>query len=422
MTDERTEGADSGVADVAPPPTLPDELKDTPEPAEPTAQADDTLPDADMVADADTLTDADAADTADVTATDGEPTADEPEDEGRRRPPLAVIIVAVLLLVAIGAGLAFLIPSGSVRQVDQLIPTNAPTVADEAGAAGDVGAVPTALPLPQVAAGDSADVIAQVGDGSILRGDFARVYQPGSDPTELLNQLIQVELVVQAGTQEGVATDAAALTTQIEEIKLSQAGGDQARFEEFLVQAQIGSEENLRRLLARDQIVEAMILRHTTGEQVHARHILIATENISDTTAARLQAEDLMKQLDGGADFAALAAENSADTGSAANGGDLGWALKGAYVPEFDEALFAMKPGERRLVQTQFGFHIIELLEPTETGPLKSSELLQTPPGQQAFAESFIPWVEGLRIKADEAKTINILIPAEQLVMAAPAP
>jgi len=418
LTDERTEGADSGAANVAPPPTLPDELTDTPEPTEPSAQADDTLLDADVLPYADTLTDADAADTADVTAADDELAADEPEDEGRRRPPLAVIIVAVLLLVAIGAGLAFLIPSGSVRQVDQLIPTSVPTVVGEAG---EAGAVPTALPLPQLAAGDSADVIAQVGDGSILRGDFARVYQPGSDPAELLNQLIQVELVVQAGNQEGVETDAAALTTQLEEIRLSQAGGDQARFEEFLVQAQIGSEENLRRLLARDQIVEAMILRHTTGEQVHARHILIATENISDTTAAKLQAEALVKQLDGGADFAALAAENSADTGSAANGGDLGWALKGAYVPEFDEALFAMKPGERRLVQTQFGFHIIELLEPTETGPLKSSDMLQTPPGQQAFAERFIPWVEGLRSKADEAKTINILIPAEQLVMAAPA-
>ena len=402
LTDERTEGANSGGADLPPPPTLPDESANTYEPAEPSAQADNTLPEEDALTDGDV-------------AADGEPLADNavpadaPEDDGPRRPPLAVIIGSVLLLVAIGAGLAFLIPSGPIREVDQLIPSSVPLAEGE---------LPTALPVSQVVAGDSDEVIATVGDGSIVRSDFARVYQPDSDPTELLNQLIQVELVVQAGNQEGVTTDEAQLTTQLEEIKLSQAGGDQARFEEFLTQMQIGSEENLRRLLARDQIVEAMILRHTTAEQVRARHILIATENISDTTASQVQAEDLVQQLDDGADFATLAAENSADTGSAANGGDLGWALRGMYVPEFDEAVFAMQPGERRLVQTQFGFHIIELVEPVETGALKSSELVQTPPGQQAFAETFIPWVEELRRKADEAKSISIVIPPEQLVTA----
>lgn len=354
--------------------------------------------------------DPDAAPVLPPVADAQEAAADETvEDDGRSRPPLPVIIASVLLLVAIGAGLAFLMPSGPVREADQLIPTADPAAALD---------LPTSPPLAEVVPGDENDVVAQVGEGQITRGDFVRLYQPGADAAELLQQLIQVELVVQAANAEGVTTDEAALDAQVEEIKQNQAGGDQAQFEAFLQQVNVGTEENLRRLLARDQVVQEMILRHTTGEQARARHILIATDTVSDTDTARLEAEGLVQQLDEGADFAALAAEHSADPGSAANGGDLGWALRGSYVPEFDEAVFTMQPGERRLVQTQFGFHIIEVLEPAETGALKNADMLQTSPGQQAFAETFIPWVDELRRKADEAQSIKILIPAESLVIA----
>jgi peptidyl-prolyl cis-trans isomerase C len=337
---------------------------------------------------------------------------DEPADDGRSRPSLPVIIASVLLLVAIGAGLAFLMPSGPIREVDQLVPTSDPAAAIE---------VPTALPLPELAPGDEADVVVQVGEGQITRGDFVRLYQPGTDPTELLEQLIRVELVVQAAEAEGVTTDEAALDEQVAQIRAEQAGGDQAAFEAFLQQVNVGTEEDLRRLLARDQVVQEMILRHTTGEQVRARHILIATDTITDTDTARLEAEDLVAQLDDGADFAALAAEYSADTGSAANGGDLGWALRGSYVPEFDEAVFTMQPGERRLVQTQFGFHIIEVTEPAETSALKNADQLQSSPGQQAFADTFLPWVEELRSRAEADNSVQILIPAEELVITPPA-
>jgi peptidyl-prolyl cis-trans isomerase C len=396
LTDERTTGAETGADDATTPPRLDDAL-----PAEPAALS---------------LVNPYDVEATDDVSSDTPPADAEPVEGGRARPPLAVIAVATLLLVAIGAGLAFLVPSGPVREVDQLIPTAPAGAAGATGAPGATGEVPTALPLAQAVEGDSGDVIAEVGDGTILRGDFARLYQPGSSADELLDQLIQLELVVQAAADEGVEIDEAAVTEQVDQIRTAQAGGDQAAFEEFLAQNQIDGEEDLRRLLARDQIVEQMILRHTTGEQVHARHILIATESVSETEQARVQAEELMTQLEGGADFAALASEHSADTGSAMNGGDLGWALKGMYVPEFDEAVFSMEPGERRLVQTQFGYHIIEVVEPAVVQGLQSSDLLQTGPGQQAFAETFIPWVDGLKAAADEAQSIKILIPAEELV------
>jgi peptidyl-prolyl cis-trans isomerase C len=395
LTDERTDSAASGADDDTPA-TSPADA------AEPTPALSLVNP-----------YDLDAADSTPAPGASADEAEDEPAESGRR-PPIAVIVASVLLLVAIGAGLAFIVPSGAPADTTQSAPS-----AVASAPAGVAGEVPTALPLPEAIEGDSTQVIAQVGEGQILRGDFTRLYQPGSSPTDLLDQLIQLELVVQAANDEGVQVDEEAVTSQVEEIKTAQAGGDQAVFEQFLEQNKIGDEENLRRLLSRDQVVEQMILRHTTGEQVHARHILIATETVTETEEARVQAEELIAQLDGGADFAALASEHSADPGSAANGGDLGWALRGMYVPEFDEAVFSMQPGERRLVQTQFGFHIIEVLEPAADQALKSTDLLQTGPGQEAFAATFIPWVEGLKTAADEAQAIEILVPAEELVTAA---
>src|SRR5256885_15002081 len=74
--------------------------------------------------------------------------------------------------------------------------------------------------------------------------------------------------------------------------------------------------------------------RFAVEEQVHVRHILIAGTD----DAARAQAEKLVAELRGGADFAALAKERSADKGSAARGGDLGFFGKDKMVPEFEQA------------------------------------------------------------------------------------
>ena len=99
--------------------------------------------------------------------------------------------------------------------------------------------------------------------------------------------------------------------------------------------------------------------RFKMPEQVQIRHILIAAAD----TDAQAKAEKILADLKGGADFAALAKEYSADPGSAAKGGDLGLFAKGNMVPEFDEAAFALqKPGELSgLVKTQFGYHILQL-------------------------------------------------------------
>jgi len=91
-------------------------------------------------------------------------------------------------------------------------------------------------------------------------------------------------------------------------------------------------------------------------EEVHARHILVGSED---------EAKEVIAQLEGGADFAGLAGEHSVDPSARSNGGDLGFFRRGQMVPEFAEAAFALEPGNRTTepVQSQFGWHVIEVLE-----------------------------------------------------------
>jgi peptidyl-prolyl cis-trans isomerase D len=103
-----------------------------------------------------------------------------------------------------------------------------------------------------------------------------------------------------------------------------------------------------------------------TPERVKVRHILVKTTDKSDAEKkqALTKAEDLLKQLKGGADFAALAKQNSDDPGSAQNGGALDWVVRGQTVPEFEKVAFSLKPNELSgIVTTQYGYHIIQLLE-----------------------------------------------------------
>ena len=103
------------------------------------------------------------------------------------------------------------------------------------------------------------------------------------------------------------------------------------------------------------------------GPRVRASHILITVPQGADAAAkqqAKTKAEGILKDLKAGKDFAAAAKENSQDPGSAVNGGDLGFFEQGQMVPPFEQAAFALKPGEMsELVESQFGYHIIKVAE-----------------------------------------------------------
>lgn len=102
--------------------------------------------------------------------------------------------------------------------------------------------------------------------------------------------------------------------------------------------------------------------KYQAPEQAHVAHILIVNQ---DDAKAKAQIEKLRQEAASGADFAKLAKDNSSDAGSALKGGDLGLIPRGQTAPEFDAAAFALgKPGELSpVIKTQFGYHIIKLIE-----------------------------------------------------------
>ena len=103
-------------------------------------------------------------------------------------------------------------------------------------------------------------------------------------------------------------------------------------------------------------------------DEVRARHILVPTE---------AEANDVIKQLKGGADFAKLAEEKSKDSGSFKQGGDLGYFTKTAMVKPFADAAFSMKVGQvsDKPVKTDFGYHVIKVEDKRKTAPPPMAEV-----------------------------------------------
>jgi len=123
-------------------------------------------------------------------------------------------------------------------------------------------------------------------------------------------------------------------------------------------------ESTLYRTKLQEALAEEVPL---TAEQAHARHILVQTED---------EANKVLERLAAGEDFAAVADEVSTDT---TEGGDLGWFPRGWMVPEFEEAAFALQPGETSgIVQTSYGYHIINMIERDPNRLLDEASLAQT--------------------------------------------
>ncbi len=101
---------------------------------------------------------------------------------------------------------------------------------------------------------------------------------------------------------------------------------------------------------------------HTITE-THARHILIKTNALVNDEEARKRLDAIAGRIADGDDFATLAKANSDDSGSAINGGDLGWVVPGLLVPPFEKAMSELAINEvSQPVQTQFGWHLIQVL------------------------------------------------------------
>jgi peptidyl-prolyl cis-trans isomerase C len=145
-----------------------------------------------------------------------------------------------------------------------------------------------------------------------------------------------------------------------------------------------------------------------SGQEYHARHILVDSED---------DAKKLIAQIKAGAKFEDLAKKSSKDTGSAENGGDLDWAKPTAYVPEFSTALQGLKKGQMTdtPVKTQFGYHIIRL-EDTRAAQFPSYDEVKDKIKQQMEQVKLQEYQEKLR----KAAKTDYKFAAEQQAPAAP--
>jgi parvulin-like peptidyl-prolyl isomerase len=128
----------------------------------------------------------------------------------------------------------------------------------------------------------------------------------------------------------------------------------------------------------------------------------VLTDESRDEAAALAFAQELRERILAGEDFAQLAAIYSEDPGSGVDGGNLGWVGRGAFVPEFEEAAFALPIGEiSQPVRSQFGYHLIEVLNRDENRPKDENQL------RQERAQAFNDWLQ------EQTLSLNIERPTD---------
>jgi peptidyl-prolyl cis-trans isomerase SurA len=280
-------------------------------------------------------------------------------------------------------------------------------------------------------------IVAVVGDEIILKSELdyqvqLTAYQNKLDPNDpqlrsrVLEALIDDKLILQQAILDSVTVTDDEVTRQLDSRiqNLTKQVGSQQKLEEVYGMSinKIRSEfkddmrkqliiEKLKQQKFGDMKVSAVDVRNfydnyrdslpQIPEQVTLSHIFMVPK---PSEKAREQAYSLAKSLldslRNGADFAALAKKYSQDPGSASSGGDLGWAKRGQFVPEFEHAVFDLKPGEiSDIVETQFGFHILQLLD-RRGDQVHVRHILIQIPHLQADDDSVIVLLDSLRSRA----------------------
>jgi peptidyl-prolyl cis-trans isomerase C len=174
-------------------------------------------------------------------------------------------------------------------------------------------------------------------------------------------------------TQETSTVADAATPNPTQAIETAEAGYDNYRDVVFDI-AHLSRSDYVNLIVkpavAREK-VDGNLLRDVgqTSAQVHAAHILVDTKDLADSIYAELQ---------GGANFEVTAREQSNDTATAENGGDLGWFTRGQMVQQFEDVAFSLQPGQiSEPFQTQYGWHILKVYDSDPARPMTDQQLQQ---------------------------------------------
>jgi peptidyl-prolyl cis-trans isomerase C len=206
-------------------------------------------------------------------------------------------------------------------------------------------ATPAAKPDPVVAKVDQIEIhLSDISDAaSALPEQYRNMPAPMLFPM-LLDQVVDRTALVALARKQGLDKDP--------KVQRQVALAEDMALQNALLSRTIGPQLSDAALHAR---YDHDIASKPTEDEVHARHILVASED---------EAKKIIAELKAGGDFAALAKAHSTDPGGA-QGGDLGFFKKGDMLPEFADAAFALKPGEtvEAPVHTRYGWHIIKVEE-----------------------------------------------------------
>ncbi|MDP2329352.1 MAG: peptidylprolyl isomerase [Reyranella sp.] len=175
----------------------------------------------------------------------------------------------------------------------------------------------------------------------------------------LLDRIVDSKLVVQEGKKNKVTDDPI--------YKKRLAFVEEQVLQDFWIQREIARKVTAEKLRQR---YEERLKSIPAEEEVHARHILVATED---------EAKALIAEIKKGAAFDKLAKEKSTDKASGAEGGDLGWFKKSDMVKEFADAAFDLKKGDMTAtpIKTQFGYHVIQIEDRRNAPPPAYEELAE---------------------------------------------
>jgi len=295
---------------------------------------------------------------------------------------LSPAVLCLLILVAVTTGCA----------KDETTELEAPTVTDDSELAAT--APPVALApedIPEIAGHLNGKAISRDELLDYAEGLRQRLTQNGADPgvataefySSALDQMMNGELLYAEAVAKGFEAPATEVDVQLNGMKArfpTPEAFSEALTSQGLTEEQAAHE--IRRGLSVQKLIDediapqvelapdadrnyydANLEQMQEPEQVHASHILVLVDeqaSAEDRAAAREKAESILQRAHDGEDFATLARENSEDPGSAQGGGDISWIAPGQTVPPFEQAMFALQPGELSdVVETRFGYHII---------------------------------------------------------------
>lgn len=218
------------------------------------------------------------------------------------------------------------------------------------------------------AAGTTDPIVIAAGDVAIRQSEFEQAlktlpeqyqqYAMGAGKRQFAEDYLRMKMLAAEGMKSGLDKSA----DVVAQLNLMR--------ENLVANAQLKKiEEGIK--ISDDDLKKTYDANKNQYEQVKARHILVAFKGSPAAQAgkpelteeqAKAKAEDLRKQITGGAKFEELAQKESDDVGSGAQGGDLGEFSRGQMVPEFEKAAFEAKVGDvTPVVRTQFGYHIIKV-------------------------------------------------------------